>query len=60
MTFFGRLRDIKRERKIKRLSRELATCAPDDRGDVWDRLKREINSRTPGQVARMEKRKRID
>ena len=55
----GKISDFLRERRINRLyRRNLLAEDWEDRREIWGRLLKEINKRSPAQIQRMEKRMR--
>lgn len=54
---FGHLSDYLRERRIRRLRRELLRVDPPLRAAIWRVMLTEIHGRSARQVARMERNK---
>ena len=46
--------DAARERKIARLRKKLEKAGADERASIWGAMRREILSRSPEQIQRME------
>lgn len=53
----ARLRDYLRERRIRRLRRQLLRVEPPLRGAIWAVMRAEIVARSPQQVERMNRDK---